>query len=235
LAAGIFPAGTVENCHPGVLDDEKRYKDAGSSRKGIPFLHGTAPRVTGIPPASQSAGLPHLKAARSDGFALIDLIFTIGLVVLIASLSLPSLLLARQSAGSASAIGSMRAISSAQLSFALTCGSGFYAPSLLDLGTAPPGSTSAFISPSLGGAVQTIQGGYMIRMTASPFAPAPPSCNGLALGEAGRAFKAGADPVDPTVTRFFATNANGQIYEDTASLYAGMPEAGVPAAGHILR
>jgi hypothetical protein len=103
------------------------------------------------------------------------------------------------------------------------------------LGTAPPGSTEAFISANLGGAAQTIRGGYLIRMSATPFAPAPPSCNGLALGAAGRAYKSAADPVEPGVDRFFATNANGLIYEDTASMFAAMPEAGVPAAGHILR
>ena len=77
---------------------------------------------------------------KAHGFALIDLIFVCGIIGLLASIALPRLLAAQQSAGAASAIGSMRAINSAQLTFALTCGSGFYAPDLPTLGTPPPGS-----------------------------------------------------------------------------------------------
>lgn len=36
------------------------------------------------------------------------------------------------------------------------------------------------------------------------------------------------------ITRFFATNANGQLYEHTATLYAAMPQQGTPALGHVL-
>ena len=64
---------------------------------------------------------------NARGFALIDLIFVCGIIGVIAGIALPRLLLAKSVAGSASAIGSMRAINSAQLTFALTCGAGFYA------------------------------------------------------------------------------------------------------------
>ncbi len=76
---------------------------------------------------------------KAQGFALIDLIFVCGVIGLLASIALPRLLLAKQAAGSASAIGSMRAVNSAELTYALTCGAGFYAPNLSTLGTAPPG------------------------------------------------------------------------------------------------
>jgi hypothetical protein len=73
-------------------------------------------------------------------------------------------------------------------------------------------------------------------MTAVPFAGAPGSCNGLAGGAAAAGFRAGADPDDPANNhRFFATNANGMIFEDTATLFAIMPEVGEPAAGHVLK
>ena len=86
---------------------------------------------------------------KKSGFALIDLIFTIGIIGVLCTIALPRLLLAKQSAGSASAIGSLRAINSAQLTFALTCGAGFYAPSLTRLGTLPIGSKAAFLTGSL--------------------------------------------------------------------------------------
>ena len=65
-----------------------------------------------------------MRAGKAQGFALIDLIFVCGIIGLLCGIALPRLLLARQSAGSAAAIGSMRSINSAELTYALTCGSG---------------------------------------------------------------------------------------------------------------
>lgn len=158
---------------------------------------------------------------KDDGYTLIDLLFVCALIGVLSTIALPNLLMARQAAGSASAIGSMRSIYSAQLTYALTCGGGFYAPKLSTLGVAPVAGKDAFLSPNLSSADTIIKSGYTIQMLGTPYAGAPPSCNGLAVGEAAQAFKVGADPVDPALnTRFFGTNANGQIYEHTVSLYA---------------
>jgi hypothetical protein len=35
--------------------------------------------------------------------------------------------------------------------------------------------------------------------------------------------------------RYFAINANGQIFEDTVTLFPVMPEVGDPPSGHVLR
>jgi hypothetical protein len=171
---------------------------------------------------------------RAQGFALIDLIFVCGVIGLLCSIALPRLLLAKQAAGAASAIGSMRAINSAELTYALTCGSGFYAPNLTTLGAPPPGSADAFIAPGLGVADVIQKSGYTIRIAASGFAGAPSTCNGLAAGEAGEGFRAAADSVEPTNPRFFATNASALIFENTSTLFASMPEVGEPPAGHPL-
>jgi type II secretory pathway pseudopilin PulG len=176
-----------------------------------------------------------VRARSAQGFALIDLIFVCGIIGVLCSIALPKLLLARQSAGAASAIGSMRTINSAQLTYALTCAGGFYAPNLTTLGTPPPGSNEPFVGPDLGAADTITKSGYTIRVEATPFGGAPTTCNGLGAGGAGQGFKAGADAVEPGNIRFFATNSNGSIFEDIASLYAAMPEVGEPAAGHILR
>lgn len=172
---------------------------------------------------------------KAHGFALIDLIFVCGVIGLLCSIALPRLLQAQQAAGSASAIGSMRAINSAELTFALTCGNGFYAPNLTTLGTPPPGSNEAFITPSLGSADTIIKSGYIIQLEATPFAGAPPTCNGLAAGESGQGFRAAANPAQPGVPRFFATNANSRIYEHTATLFALIPEVGEPPVGAPLQ
>jgi type IV pilus assembly protein PilA len=176
-----------------------------------------------------------VRMRQAQGFALIDLIFVCGIIGVLCSIALPRLLLAKQAAGSASAIGSMRAINSAELTYALTCGNGFYAPNLSTLGTAPPGSREPFISAGLGAADVVNKSGYTIQLEATAYPGAPGSCNGLGAGLSGQSFKAGADPGEPLNLRFFATNANGLIYEDVSSLWALMPEVGAPAAGHPLR
>ncbi len=176
-----------------------------------------------------------VRLHKQDGFALIDLIFVCGMIGLISSIAVPRLLLARQSASAASAIGSMRAINSAELSYAISCGSGFYAPKLTTLGTAPLGTTEPFVSPDLGSADSVTKSYYLIQLAAAPFVGAPPTCNGVPSDTAGRGYRAAADALEPNNTRFFATNSGGTIYEDTTSFFAVMPEYDDPAQGHILR
>jgi type II secretory pathway pseudopilin PulG len=171
---------------------------------------------------------------NSSGFALIDLIFVCGMIGLISSIAVPRLLLARQSASSASAIGTMRAVNSAELSFAISCGSGFYAPSLTTLGTPPMGTTEPFISPDVGAADSVTKSNYLIQLTAQGFVGAPPSCNGLGADTAGRGYRAGADALEPGNLRYFGTNASATIFEDVNSLFATMPEFDDPPSGHIL-
>ncbi len=176
-----------------------------------------------------------MSLRKADGFALLDLIFVCGIIGVLAIIGLPRLLLARQSAGSSSAIGSMRAISSAELTFAITCGGGFYAPNLSTLGQSAPGSNEPFIGGGLGNADLVIRSGYNIQIVATPFVGAPGSCNGLGIGQASQGFAAVADANEPGNPRYFATNANGQIWEHTTTLLGAMPEVGEPLVGHVLR
>jgi type IV pilus assembly protein PilA len=175
-----------------------------------------------------------LPIRKAHGFALIDLIFVCGIIGLLASIALPRLMLAKQSASTASAIGSMRVIDSAQLTYALTCGSGFYAPNLTTLGTPPPASNEAFINVGLGSADTVIKSGYTITMTGLPYAGSPGSCNGLSVGAAGQGFAAGADPIELNNLRFFGTNASNVIYEHSSTLVGSMPESGPPPVGQMI-
>jgi type II secretory pathway pseudopilin PulG len=172
---------------------------------------------------------------KAQGFALIDLVFVCGIIGVLCSVAVPRMLLAKQSAGAASAIASMRVIDSAELTYALTCGGGFYAPNLTTLGAAPPASHEPFIGGGLGLADAVTKSGYTIQVVAVPFAGAPGACNGLAPGEAGQGFRAGADPIETGNVRFFGTNSQGTIYEHTSSLFATMPELGESLLGHPLR
>lgn len=182
-----------------------------------------------------AGGRLKVNIRNQQGFTLLDVLFVCGLIGVLAIIALPRLLLAKQAAGAASAIGSMRAIDSAQLTFALTCGQGFYAPKLTTLGVPPLGSAESFISPNLSTADTITRSGYVIKIQGTPFPTAPASCNGLPLGEAAQAFKASADPNEVENRRYFATNADGQIWEHNATLSVVMPEVGEPPVGHVLQ
>ena len=176
--------------------------------------------------------LTNRKRIRSEaGFTLIDMLFVVALIGLLASLAVPGLMKARGAAQASSAIGTLRVLNSAELSFAITCGLGFYSPDLPTLGVPPPGSTEAFLPDEMAAGFTFIKSGYNFSLAGTSLAGAPASCNGLAAGAASPGYATVGDPLDPSVSRFFGTNSDGVIYQHTATLSATMPESGAPPAG----
>lgn len=166
------------------------------------------------------------------GFTLIDMLFVIALVGVLSTMALPGILRARGAAQASSALGTMRAINSSQLSYAITCGLGFYAPDLPTLGVRPPNSSEPFLPDGLTTGATILRHGYSFTVAGTPLAGAPATCNGLGPGLAAPAYATTADPIDTVATsRYFGTNAEGILYEHTATLNGIMPESGVPAAG----
>jgi hypothetical protein len=167
---------------------------------------------------------------------MIDLLFVCGIIGLLSGIALPRLIAAKGSAMSASAISTLRVLSSAEVTFAITCGNGFYAPSLPALGALPPGATEGFVKADFAAGMTITKSGYQFQLTATPFGGAPDTCNMIGPGLTGLAFKVAGDPLDvANNSRYFGTNAGSTIWEDQASLWAGMPEFGDPPAGHPLQ
>jgi hypothetical protein len=139
---------------------------------------------------------------------------------------------ARGAAQSASAVGTVRVVNSSQLSFAVTCGSGFYSPNFSTLGIAPPSSLTAFLPPELSSGNSFLKQGYSFNMSGTTLSGAPPTCNGKPAGSSSPGYAVTADPLDPLGNpHFYASNADGTIYQHSATLVGIMPESGPPSAG----
>ena len=91
---------------------------------------------------------------KQKGFSLIELLIVVAIILIIAAIAIPNLLRSRMAANEASAVGSIRSINTAQVTYASTYPSTGFATSLANLGGTPgnPATSAAaqLLDPVLG-------------------------------------------------------------------------------------
>jgi prepilin-type N-terminal cleavage/methylation domain-containing protein len=167
----------------------------------------------------------------SNGFTLIELLVVIAVIGIIAALAAGRMMRAKMASHEASAIGSLRAINSGQLTYSASCGGSGFAATLEDLANMPNGTDAPFISPDL--AVTGVQkSGYFINLGpdtgATTVLVASQTCN-QSVNDTISSYFADAEPVtyNGTGRRTFGTDRRGGIFyrTDGIAVAAGMAGA----------
>jgi len=169
----------------------------------------------------------HKKQCKKRGFSLIELLIVVAIILIIAAIAIPNLLRSRIAADEASAVGSLRTLNTAEITYNTTYPNLGFACSLSVMGP-PASSTSAsssaagLIDANLAGGVKS---GYSFTL---PLAGSCAPANGVTT-----TYDIGAKPVSAGVTgsRYFCTDVSGVIQYNAATTGAFTDSSGVCSTG----
>jgi len=173
---------------------------------------------------------------NQKGFSLIELLIVVAIILIIAAIAIPNLLRSKMAANEASAVGSIRTIVTASITYNTTYGNQFE-PTLATLGppaAAAPATCNAagLLDPLLAGTLPATanpqKSGYKFTYTptGAPTAPPPGVC---AAGNAG--FVIATKPITPGTTgnRSFCSDETGVLYTDPTGAVLAATEAACEA------
>jgi prepilin-type N-terminal cleavage/methylation domain-containing protein len=145
---------------------------------------------------------------KQKGFSLIELLIVVAIILIIAAIAIPNLLRSRIAANEASAVGSVRTITTAQVTYSTTYGTGY--TTLAQLGGAA-GCTAAAATACLLDPILTLgtKSGYV--MATAPNTPAAGTTTNPSNG-----FETNGTPLSTsTGTRAFCSDQSGVIRYNT--------------------
>ena len=111
---------------------------------------------------------------KQKGFSLIELLIVVAIILIIAAIAIPNLLRSRMAANEASAVGSLRTINTAEVTYATAYPANGFAAGLGNLGGAAPcgpatAATACLIDEVL--SVTAIKSGYTFTAVGAGAAP----------------------------------------------------------------